>query len=227
MNRQTDMPTDDDFYIDESAFFDPVFVPWRSFKAFLTVYDIGIGGYQPGYMEGTQALSRNVTGDKVRASLLKHGLIEARDDGKEIWIKYLKGIPFGRHTEGAAGTELWVCPDSGSAQGSAWLKSEGRCHYCGEPLRFFSSLAFHPDDGRFACKSCHGTKGTRTLDEWRFIESMKKFEAAHGVRFDRKQVEFLAQNGVDLGLEPHRFHFERFGYQPALARTKRDENGKA
>jgi hypothetical protein len=61
MNRQTDMPTDDDFYIDESAFFDPVFVPWRSFKAFLTVYDIGIGGYQPGYMEGTQALSRNVT----------------------------------------------------------------------------------------------------------------------------------------------------------------------
>lgn len=134
-------------------------MPWRSFKAFLTVYDIGVLGYQPEYMEGTQALSRNVTGDKVRASLLKHGLIEARDDGKEIWIKYLKGIPFGRHTEGAAGTELWVCPDSGSAQGSAWLKSEGRCHYCGEPLRFFSSLAFHPDDGRFACKPCHGTQG--------------------------------------------------------------------
>jgi len=105
-------------------------------------------------------------------------------------------------------------------------KSEGRCHYCGDPLRFFSSLAFHPDDGRFACKSCHGTKGTRTLDEWRFIESMKKFEAAHGVRFDRKQVEFLAQNGVDLGLEPHRFHFERFGYRAALVRTRRDENGK-
>jgi|GEM_PF-6896788 len=54
MNRQTDMPTDDefDFHIDESAFFEPIFVPWRSFKAFLTVYDTGHGsntvcfGYQ-------------------------------------------------------------------------------------------------------------------------------------------------------------------------------------
>ena len=78
----------------------------------------------------------------------------------------------------------------------------------------------HPDDGRFACKPCHGTQGTRTLDEWRFIESMKKFEAEHGVRFDRKQVEFLAQNGIDLGLEPHRFHFERFGYGSALIKAR-------
>ena len=52
-------------------------------------------------------------------------------------------------------------------------------------------------------------RGTRSLDEMRFLAGMKEFERQHGVRFDRRQLHFLEQMGVELDIPDVTFWFEQ------------------
>ena len=201
MDATTHVPLSQDDDQDEG----PIYLPWRSFKAFVTLWEVVVLEYKLMYRERTLAASITETGDKIRAPLVKNRLIEVNGTGRDMSIRLLRGTPWGHHTH--APGETLVCPDTGSGPGLAWVRSIGRCYYCGEQLRFFSQLAFHSDSGFFACKVCHGTKGTRTLEEFRFIKAMDTFEAAHGVRFDRQQFEWLIARGAQLPLG-HQFYFE-------------------
>lgn len=51
-------------------------------------------------------------------------------------------------------------------------------------------------------------RGSRSLEKLRFLAGMKEFERQNGVRFDREQLAFLQQHGLDLDIPHITFWFE-------------------
>lgn len=197
-----------------------VAVPWRSFKAFVQLYDYTqrFGKdivERPQHRGGLEllVLSEARAGEKTRAPLLSHGLIEVAD----TYIRYNRGIPCGRedaHPLHEGNTpSLIVSPVARSAAGGAWVRTQGRCAYCAQPLRF-SHLALGADSESagarlIACKRCHATRGPRSLEDFRFMMAMKRFQEKNGVRFSREQVEYLRGVGFELDIPKYEFWFER------------------
>lgn len=58
------------------------------------------------------------------------------------------------------------------------------------------------------CTGCNSSKGTKDIEHFRHILWEKEFEKNFGVRFNRKQKEYLEQIGVKLPLEDYVFYFE-------------------
>ncbi len=51
-------------------------------------------------------------------------------------------------------------------------------------------------------------RGSRSLEEFRFLAGMKEFERQNGVRFNREQLTFLQQRGLELEIPHVTFWFE-------------------
>ena len=195
-------------------------VPWRSFKAFVQIFDMAENGFSvklPNIRflrRELLVLSNTTAGDTTRAPLLANNLIDIDSDG-QITIK--RGTPLGRE---------WMCmdapscplvlPHTRSAPGIAWVRTHGRCAYCGEALAFFSQLSLSRfvdseyQSQLFGCKSCHGLRADRSLEHLRFLFRMKEFQRRNGVKFDHHQLEYLKGIGVELDLRPHLFWFETY-----------------
>ena len=183
-------------------------LPWRAFKAFVQLYDLDEGTMRipPGQL---LVFSDTRGGELIRSQLSKYRLITLGHEGRYV---VLRGTPLGRTPVREDPANPIVQPQTRSTTGAAWIASQGRCSYCGTPLTFFAQLALSTViDGApmFACKSCHAMRGTRSLDEMRFLAGMKEFERQHGVRFDRRQVHFLEQLGVELDIPDVTFWFEQ------------------
>lgn len=101
-----------------------------------------------------------------------------------------------------------------------WVKTEGRCYYCGSMLEHKTTFCIDhivPQIGEGednienvvpACRSCNSTKGTKQIEEFRFYRRMQKFEQRNGVWFTLQQVEYLKSIGVEIDIPPHVFWFE-------------------
>jgi len=210
-------------------------LPWRAFKAFVQLYDLDTGAplisYRVFSHEHLLVFSNTRGGELVRKQLLERRLITMDSEGQRYTV--LRGIPLGRNTDHDDPLDPVVRPQTRSTTGAAWIASQGRCSYCGTPLTFFSQLALSTviDGGAplFACKSCHAMRGSRSLDEFRFLAGMKEFERRNGVRFDQKQLFFLKQMGVELAVPDVEFWFERKQKGRAhlsLEEQARKENGE-
>ena len=189
-------------------------LPWRAFKAFVQLYDLDAGAplisYRVFSHEHLLVFSETNGGELIRRQLLERRLITM--DAERQRYTVLRGIPLGRNTDQDDPLDPVVRPQTRSTTGAAWVASQGRCSYCGTPLTFFSQLALsRSDDGTplFACKSCHSMRGSRSLEEFRFLAGMKEFERRNGVRFSRKQLAFLQQMGVELDVPNVTFWFEQ------------------
>lgn len=209
---------------------DKIYLPWRAFKAFVQLLDYdGQGGIpiseldrlilKEPYRYRTQLLARSqkAAGDKVRAILLRHQLIRIGTDKQP---EVVRGLPLGR--EYLVGQQLdndpMILPQPRSDKGLAWIQALGRCSYCGDALSFFGRLAlggYERDLGRrlLACRSCHGMRGIRKINDLRFIVRMDRFEAKYKLRFTRDQYDFLSGMGCDLGLGDYQFWFEKVDQQ--------------
>lgn len=185
-------------------------LPWRPFKAFSQLYDAVHGAPNNGKLLVT---SKSRAGANTRDPLILARLIAVRQNGDSLDVLYQRGVPYGRDVYDGD----WVVrPDVTSVPGAAWMKSEGSCYFCGERLQFFSQLALGrgsddtSDDTKvFMCKQCHAVKGPRGIEEFRFLMSMRNFQAQHGIRFEYAQVEFLRQRGIVLDIPRVEFWFER------------------
>jgi len=197
-----------------------VILPWKSFKAYVQLFDISAGDLSieiPIRSQSAKLLVESGTsaGESTRAPLLMHGLIKVATDGR---IALRRGIPYGREylSREPDPASIIVSPQARSAAGAAWIRTYGRCAYCGKPLMFFSQLALgNTVDGNggmrlFGCKRCHAMRGSRSLENFRFLVEMEQFQRRHGVRFDRQQVEYLKKIGVELDIPHHAFWFERY-----------------
>ena len=184
-----------------------VILPWRSFKTFVQLYDV-LNGVTVSHRQKLMVHSNTIAGDRNRAPLIEHGLIAVEKIEKAIKVHYIKGAPYGRHNPG----DFLVAPEVGSAMGMAWMMTAGHCYYCGEHLHFFAKATLGADSV-YACRTCHKSKGPRTLEEFRFIQSMHAFEQQHGLRFSRQQVDYLKQqHNCELDLPKITFWFETQGF---------------
>ena len=108
-------------------------------------------------------------------------------------------------------------------------KSNGRCFYCGVKLSYEIGLdnTMHIDHitprvkgGKNnienlnpSCKLCNASKGTKSIDEFRFHVARKKRFENEPVVFSREQIEWLAINyGVTLDIK----HISFFGVESTL-----------
>ena len=103
---------------------------------------------------------------------------------------------------------------------AAYLRTYGRCAYCGLHLEDEAVTIDHMEPRArggcsehrnlvIACKSCNASKKDRTLDEFRLSSAAKRAELA--VSFSLPQLQFLASLGLlsSLGIsESHTFFFE-------------------
>ncbi|HFG1716678.1 TPA: HNH endonuclease [Vibrio cholerae] len=98
-------------------------------------------------------------------------------------------------------------------------KTSGFCYYCGVGLTLETLTVDHfvPESrgGKTelsnlfpCCKTCNSSKGTKDIEEFRFLCQMKAFKKEHGVEFDREQINFLSKSGFDIQLNQHDFWFE-------------------
>ncbi|GEM_PF-2582686 len=188
-------------------------LPWRAFKAFVQLYDLDAGApliaYRVFSHKHLLVFSKTHGGEIIRRQLLERRLITMDNERQRYTV--LRGIPLGRNTDHDNPLDPVVRPQTRSTTGIAWVASQGRCSYCGTPLTFFSQLALGTgDDGAplFACKSCHSMRGSRSLEEFRFLAGMKEFERQNGVRFNREQLAFLQQRGLELEIPHITFWFE-------------------
>ncbi len=215
---------------------DDVVLPWRPFKAYVQLWDYFMAE-QAGLKLSRRAnraelmvASDTRAGERTRAILLKHELIafvpptpESESEKppylcSDGMVMVARGTPCGR--EWMIGDEFsspTVYPQPRSEAGKAWIRTRGRCAYCGKPLTFFHDLALSKQIDeeygvRFlACRRCHCSRGTRSLEEYRRVVQMNDFEKRHGVRFNKRQVEFLRKEfGVDFGFREIRFWFEQY-----------------
>ncbi|MFL6211911.1 MAG: HNH endonuclease [Pyrinomonadaceae bacterium] len=102
-----------------------------------------------------------------------------------------------------------------------WAKTGGRCYYCGLVLEYKLSFCVDhiiPQIGGGgdnienvvpACRNCNSSKGTKSLEQFRFHRRMQKFQQQNGVRFTFPQVEYLKRIGVKLDIPEHVFWFEQ------------------
>ena len=101
-----------------------------------------------------------------------------------------------------------------------WNKTHGYCYYCGTKITLDSMNIDHliPEkkggahnlDNLFpACQTCNSSKGTKTLEEFRYSNKMKLFNKKHNITFSQEQYIFLKANGLDIKLPDYRFWFER------------------
>lgn len=200
-----------------------IILPWRSFKAYVQLFDLSERKFSTEAPRRARlsllAASNTRAGENTRAPLFAHDLIEVTMEGR-LGIK--RGVPYGRkHLSDLEPGNPIVSPQTRSAAGAAWIRTFGRCAYCGRPLAFFSQLALglEKESGErlFSCKRCHAMRGPRSLEDFRFLVEMEQFQRRHGVRFDRRQVEYLQRMGVRLDMPACTFWFER--YQPPQQRT--------
>lgn len=117
-----------------------------------------------------------------------------------------------------------------------WLKTNGRCFYCGRSMTLDETTVDHfiasstggggkPENLVPACASCNCAKNNRTLEEFRFAIQMKAFAAKTGVAFSLAQYAYLKHVGKDIGLPTFRFWFELQGLQqPNPLRTSEPTN---
>ncbi|MEW8015082.1 MAG: hypothetical protein AB2807_09945 [Candidatus Sedimenticola endophacoides] len=152
-------------------------------------------------------------GARTRGSLLAYDLIEVLR-GCLVGVK--RGIPLGREFRGDESLDNPVIvPELRSKEGVAWRHTQGRCAYCGAPLSFSYQFVAgrYTDNGVHlaACKGCHSSRGSKSLEEYRFEVQMSRFEAEHGIRFSREQVAFLeSELRVSLEVPGVEFWFETF-----------------
>jgi hypothetical protein len=59
-----------------------------------------------------------------------------------------------------------------------------------------------------ACRNCNSTKGTKDIEQFRFLRAMQQFHKDKGIWFSSTQVEYLQSIGVNLGIPKFRFWFE-------------------
>ena len=224
-----------------------VMLPWRSFKAYVQLYDYfmaeqdGLKLSRRAKYSELMVASDTLAGERTRAPLLKYGLIDiippAPEDQKEKMpfrfsggmVMVARGTPCGR--EWMSGDEFSsprVYPQPRSEAGKSWIRTGGRCAYCGKPLTFFYDLALGKSIDEeygvrfFACRRCHSIRGPRSLDEFRRLIQMNDFEKRYGVRFNRRQIDFLKRElGVVLDFKPVTFWFEQ--YTPPSEMTAGDE----
>ena len=196
-----------------------VVLPWRSFKAFVQLYDytthtgselVEIFQGRAGRTELAELLVQSPAkaGERTRGSLLAHGLITVFNG----FVCVRRGVPLGRESRATDRDSPVVVPELRSKEGIAWRHTNGRCAYCGTPLGFSYQFVVgsYTDNGVHlaACKRCHSSRGSKSLEEYRFEVQMNRFEGDHGVRFNKDQVEFLLEMGVDLELPSVEFWFE-------------------
>ncbi|MEE9494433.1 MAG: hypothetical protein V3W04_13785 [Gammaproteobacteria bacterium] len=182
---------------------DVVEVPWRSFKAFVQLYDSNSLQRAP-----VLATLASEAGARTREPLLMHGLIRLCGDGQYV---VQRGVPYGR--EGREAVKPVVKPHARSVGGIAWVYTQGRCAYCGTSLTFFSQLVLtqvdHHSPVMHCCRSCHATRGGRSLEEYRQHIEMQALEKRDGVRFTSSQLVYLDTLGVSLDIPKEVFWFER------------------
>jgi hypothetical protein len=100
-----------------------------------------------------------------------------------------------------------------------WKKTGGKCCYCGSKLTRSGMTIdhLHPvaKGGRNdlanlvpACRSCNSSKGTKSVEEFRFFRRMQEFEAINGVAFSEDQVNYLVRFGIELPIPGYEFWFE-------------------
>lgn len=100
-----------------------------------------------------------------------------------------------------------------------WEKTRGRCCYCGSKLTRSNMTIdhFHPvakggsDDLNNlvpACRYCNSSKGTKSVEEFRFLRMMQEFKEMNAVVFSEEQLGYLAGVGVDLPIPEYEFWFE-------------------
>jgi 5-methylcytosine-specific restriction endonuclease McrA len=106
-----------------------------------------------------------------------------------------------------------------------WLKTKGRCSYCGIDLLVAAEgkntfcidhLVPLSVGGRNnienlapSCRSCNSVKGTKTLEEFRFYKWQKQIEKEYGARFTQKQEEALKKMGFEFSMPLYVFWFEK------------------
>lgn len=102
---------------------------------------------------------------------------------------------------------------------AVWQKTLGRCYFCGNLITYSQMTIDHfvPEaaDGSDditnlvpSCKSCNSTKGTKSIEEFRFYVEQRGFLLLNGVSFTREQIAYLSRVGVELDISPHTFWFE-------------------
>ncbi len=193
-----------------------IVVPWKSFKAFVQLYDISGMPYSIPPPKEQWRHELLLYSSKIQKGtfvpLLVAGLVEFRGD-EGAW-RVLKGVPLGRvHPEWLE--DPIVAPQSRSDAGRAWNLTNGKCAFCGLPLAFQKRLALgSPEDELngarlLSCKSCHSKRKNKSLEDFRFMLQMESFEKDAGVKFNRQQVAWLAENGFQIALPKHVFYYEQ------------------
>lgn len=193
----------------------PISLPWRAFKAFMQLFDLETGLCQ---VDPRRLLlfSENKAGEKLRALLKERRLILWSEERQRHVL--LHGVPLGRDSDPDYPATPIVRPVDRPVKGTAWNLTEGRCAYCGTYLSFFHHLSVYPTPALttvtedlpplYACKSCHSTRGKRSLEEMREMIGMRLFEHHHGIRFSQRQIAWLKAQGYELDIPRTRFWFE-------------------
>ena len=199
-------------------------IPWRAFRSFYQLYCIEekIGERQEVSKQAFYSAtpipmfhSQSKEANKYKQLLHDKGLVSFYIDPDENFqAERNKDVePIGYETKD---TKIIVSPGETSKFGAAWVRSKGRCAYCGTPLSLFAQgyLGQVPDSTLklFNCESCHGRKNKRTLEEFRFIMQNAKFKKATGVSFNYDQISYLTSIGLSqnqIGFKPFAFYFEK------------------
>jgi hypothetical protein len=100
-----------------------------------------------------------------------------------------------------------------------WEKTGGVCFYCGNKIalsettvdHFFpeSKGGMHDIENLVpSCKSCNSSKGTKTIEEFRFLMAMKLFKKDQGISFTQSQIEYLESRELNVDVPSYVFWFE-------------------
>ncbi|WP_367273728.1 HNH endonuclease [Nitrosomonas sp.] len=114
-----------------------------------------------------------------------------------------------------------ACPVKVAIRYSVYERDKYTCQYCGLSYgrdgainltvdHIVSKSTFGPsqaDNLRTACKQCNSRKGTKSIEEFRYL--MRMYRAGIGGVVSMRQSEELIKRGINLKLpNDHGFHFE-------------------